>query len=122
MRITRNGFTTVDCLVALILVSVGVLSTTATVALAIRAAAEGSQAARAARLLLSESARLSADLARGAGACAALTPGRRPGQAGLRLFSSATAATGGRSVQLVVVYPTVRGQHTDSASTFLPCH
>lgn len=122
MQIHRNGFTTVDCLVALILVSVGVLSTTATVALAIRAAAEGSHAARAARLLLAESARLSADLARGGGACAALTPGLRLGQAGLRLFSSATAAAGGRSVQLVVTYPTVRGQHTDTASTFLPCH
>lgn len=121
MRMHRDGFTTIDCLVALILFSIGVLGTTATVALAIRAAAEGSHAARAARLFLAESARLAADVARGAGACSAATPGLRPGQAGLRLFSSATAAVGGQSVQLIVTYPTVRGQRTDSASTFLPC-
>jgi Tfp pilus assembly protein PilV len=118
----RDGFTTVDCLVALTLFSVGVLGTTATVALAIRAAAEGSHAARAARLLLAESARLSANVSRGAGACSAATPGYRLGQAGLRLLSSATAAVGGQRVQMIVTYPTVRGQHTDTASTFLPCH
>ena len=122
MRMYRDGFTTIDCLVALILFAVGVLSTTATVALAIRAAAEGSHAARTARLFLAESARLAAEVARGAGACAAATPGLRLGQAGLRLVSSVTAAVGGQSVQLVVTYPTVRGQHADTASTFLPCH
>lgn len=122
MRMHQDGFTTIDCLVGLILFAVGVLGTTATVALAIRAAAEGSHAARTARLLLAESARLAADVARGAGACSAATPGLRSGQAGLRLLSSTTAAVGGQIVQLVITYPTVRGQHTDTASTFLRCH
>ena len=122
MRRGQQGFTTIDCLLALIVFTVGVLGATATMALAIRAAAEGSHAARAARLLLAESARLSADLAGGAGACSALTPGLQLGQAGLRVLSSASTAVGGRSVQLIVTYPTVRGQHTDTASTFLPCH
>jgi type II secretory pathway component PulJ len=121
MRSDRTGFTTVDCLVALVVFAIGVLGATATIALAIRAAAEGSHAARAARLLLGESATLSAQIAGAGGACAGATPGTRVGQAGLQLISSMTATGGGRSVQLVVTYPTVHGLHTDTANTFLPC-
>ena len=122
MGIRREGFTTVDCLVGLICFSVGVLGTSATVALAIRTAAEGSNAVRAARLLVTEAARLSAEIARGAGACSGATPGSRTGQGALRVTSSAIAVSGGQDVRIVVAYPTARGQRSDTATTFLPCH
>ncbi|MEO8636103.1 MAG: hypothetical protein ABI587_12570 [Gemmatimonadales bacterium] len=122
MNTDRDGFTTIDCLVALVVFAVGVLGSTATVALAIRAAAEGGHAARAAWLLSAESARLTAEVAGAAGACAAATPGLRFGQSGLRLTSSTIAARGGQFVQLVATYQTVRGQHSDTANTFLPCY
>lgn len=122
MRPGQQGFTTIDCLIALIIFTVGALGATATMALAIRMAHEGSQAARAGRLLRDESARITADIAGSSGACAAARPGLRLGQSGVQLTSTLVPVTRGWQLHLVVTYPTVWGQHADSATGFIPCH
>ena len=122
MRWAQKGFTTIDCLVAMVVFTIGVLGATTTAALAIRLAHEGSQMARAGRLVADESARITADIAGAAGACSGATPGARFGQSGIQLTSTLRPAAGGQQLEMVVTYPTVRGQHVDSAAGFVRCH
>jgi type II secretory pathway component PulJ len=122
MRSGQDGFTTLEVLLGLIIFTLGALGATASVAFATRLAHEGSQAARAARLLQEESARLTAAIAGAGGSCAAARPGARTGPAGLQLSSVLFPAVRGRALRMTVTYPTARGQHTDSAAGFLVCH
>ena len=122
MRWAQQGFTTIDCLVAMVVFTIGALGAATTAALAIRLAHEGSQMARAGRLVADESARITADIAGAAGACSGATPGARLGQSGIQLISTLRPAAGGQLLDMVVTYPTVRGQHVDSAAGFVRCH
>jgi type II secretory pathway component PulJ len=122
MRSGQDGFTTLEALLALIVFTLGALGATASVAFATRLAHEGSQAARAGRLLQEESARLAAEIAGAGGYCAAARPGARTGPDGLRLASTLLPAVRGRELRMTVTYPTARGLHADSAGEFLVCH
>jgi type II secretory pathway component PulJ len=122
MRCGQDGFTTLEALLALVVFTLGALGATASVAFATRLAQEGSQAARAGRLLQEESARLVAEIAGAGGSCAAARPGSRTGQAGLQLSSTLFPVMRGRDLRMVITYPTAGGPHTDSASGFLVCH
>lgn len=121
MPTDHRGFSTLECLVAILLMSIGALGAAATSAYAIRTVGEGNRAVRAARLLSAQTGQLRLRLRQAGGSCLALTAGLALGPHGEQLSWQVGSGQGGRQLTLVASYPTARGQHADTTSGFLAC-
>ncbi|HTS89812.1 MAG TPA: hypothetical protein VMG41_15065 [Gemmatimonadales bacterium] len=118
----ERGFSTVECLVAVTLVSVGVLGALGTLSAAIRLGHRGDHAAAGARLLVETMGRLQADLGRANGRCAPLAgDGAVWAGSGERVDWSLVPVAGGLTVRLTLAYPTESREVSDTSWSFLPC-
>jgi type II secretory pathway component PulJ len=115
-----RGTSTVEALVALTLFALVGLSAAASAALSLRAATEGSHAARAARLATAIAQDLGR-LSRTHGGCRSLVPGRTSAPSGESARWWFEPALGGAAVHIEVSYQTVRRQHSDSLWSFVRC-
>ncbi len=118
----RRGISTIECLIAITVFSLGALGSAGTVALGIRLSTRGTHAAEAARLAAESLERLRSSLANSSRSCAALTPGSLSGAPGQTARWTIRPAAGGAEISILTSYPTPTGQHVDSASGFLRCH
>lgn len=121
MRANCRGVSTVECLVALTLLSIAALGNAASFLYALRAIGEGSRTVRAARLLSAQTGRLRLAVRLAGGSCQPLTGGLIPGSHGEQLVWLASPVHGGRALTYIVSFPTVRGQYTDTTYGFLAC-
>ncbi|MEO8140346.1 MAG: hypothetical protein ABI742_11910 [Gemmatimonadota bacterium] len=117
-----GGFSTVECLVAITLFSIGALGAAGSTALGVRAYSRGTHVAAAARLAGEVIVDLRHRLRIGQLSCARLSPGSRNTPAGEVVSWALTPVSRGVEVRLALSYATPVGQHTDSAEVFLRCH
>ena len=118
----ERGFSTVECLIALTLVSVGLLGALGTFSAAIRLGHRGDHAAAGARLLVDAMGRLRAGLERANGRCAPLAgDGVVWAASGERVDWSLDPVAGGLTVRLTLAYPTESREVSDTSWSFLPC-
>jgi hypothetical protein len=121
MLLNTRGLSTIECLIAITILSIGALGNVAASAYALRTVREGNRAVRAARLLSTHTGRLRQLVRQAGGSCSALTAGRISGTHGEQLSWSVGPGTGGAGLTFVVSFPTVRGQRADTAYGFLQC-
>ncbi len=119
---STHGSSTIESLVALIVFAVGALGASGVMALSLRLSTEGDRAAAAARLLSDEANRLRASLSANGGRCSGVAGSSRQTPLGVLATSAVSPVQGGLSLRIAVSYPTVRGQHGDTAVGFLACH
>jgi type II secretory pathway pseudopilin PulG len=117
MSTARSGLTTVECLVALVVFSLGALGAAGTGALALRTAGEGWRASASARVA---AARIdSLRLARLP--CGVSRSGSRQLPGGIAEQWSAQAAGRGHVVVVVITRAAPRGPVRDSIESYLTC-
>lgn len=121
MRLTARGFSTVECLVALTLFSLGALGAAGTIALGIRTAASGTHLSRATRIAGEVQDMMRYRLRTSQRSCSLVTPGRRIGPAGEVVDWSVAPASGGVRLVISLTYATPTGHGTDSIPGFLRC-
>jgi len=121
MRLGAGGFSIIECLMALVVFTVGVLAAAGTTALAVRASGEGESAAAAAGLARGTLDSLRYQVAVAGGECAAAASGAGSGPRGTTLAWTVTAAPHGLGVMLIVTFPTVRGLKADTLWSHLSC-
>jgi prepilin-type N-terminal cleavage/methylation domain-containing protein len=107
------GFTLLEVLVALLVLSIALLGFVGTLAPAVRLSGEGRLRARAAEVMASRLDELRAELARSGPGCNPPAGGSAGDPAGLRESWSATAGAGYVTVAIVVA--------ADTLHTALPC-
>jgi hypothetical protein len=112
---------TVECLVALIVFSLGALGAAGTAALGVRAFATGTHAALVARLAGETVSGLRHQLRIGHQSCAAVSAGSLVGASGETVNWTLTPADRGVDITLALGYRIPVGQHTDTIHGFLPC-
>lgn len=112
------GVTIVECLVALVLLSIGVLSAAGTVGASARLLRTGDEETAAARRVLSIVDSLRAAVARGGGTCASLSSGSAQDR-GIEVNWATGAAASGAAVELTVAYP--GRAHRDTVATRIGC-
>lgn len=117
----NRGVSTVECLVALTMLAVGALGAAGMSAYALRTVVEGNRAARAARLLAAQTGRLRLGVRQSGGSCLALSGGLVSGSDGEQVQWLVGPSLGGRDLNFLVTFPTVRGQHIDTATGFVAC-
>ncbi len=122
MARSSRGVSTVECLVALTVFSLGALGAAGTVALGIRASASGNHLGTATRLAQEVIEEAHQRLTMGQQSCAVLGPGRRNGPGGEVVSWGLVAVDGGARLVMALSYATPVGQHTDSIKSFLRCH
>lgn len=115
-----RGFSTIECLIALLVFSIGALGSVGTVALSLRTAQEGTAATAVARRAASVLDSLRAAVASPGAPCSGVTAGAVTTTAGEVRWQLAPA-TGGRLIDLQASYPTVRGLRVDSLRGYLRC-
>ena len=121
MRLGTSGLTTVECLVALLLATSGLLGAVGTVALSVRLEGRGSSAAAAARWSLAVLDSLQGVAGRAGGHCAAIGSGGSTGPRGASARWTVLPAGRGVALSLQLAYPTVTGPHVDSVLGFISC-
>ena len=115
------GFTTIECLVALVVFAVGVLGAAGTMALAWRIEMAGERAAVAARIGGSLLDSLRGVVTAGEGHCVGLSGGAQQGPHGTRAGWTTAPATGGLEVSLTLSFRSLAATSTDTVWTFIPC-
>jgi len=116
-----GGFTTIECLVALIVFAIGVLGAAGTMALAWRAEVAGERAALAARLGGSVLDSLRGAVAADGGRCDQLVGGESDGPRGIRAAWALIPSAAGRETILRLSFRSLAVTATDTAWTFIPC-
>jgi hypothetical protein len=121
MRADQRGVSTVECLVALTLLTIAALGNAASSVYALRTIGEGNRTVRAARLLSAQTGQLRLAVRLAGGSCQPLTSGQIWGSHGESLAWQAGPVPGGRVLTYIISFPTVRGQYTDTTLGFLAC-
>jgi len=121
MNIHNRGISIVECLVALTMLSIGALGAGGTAAYALRTVVEGNRAGRAARLLAAQTGQLRLRVRQAGGSCLALSGGQVSGPDGEQVRWQVSPRPGGQDLSFLISFPTVRGQHADTALGFLAC-
>jgi len=121
MTSDARGITTVECLMALMVFTVGVLGAAGALSLATRLEMAGASQARAARWTgnVLDSLRASRDQA--AGSCASISSAWLTQPSGLSAYLSSTPAVAGREIELALDIPAIAGVEGETAWTFIPC-
>jgi Tfp pilus assembly protein PilV len=119
-RPSQAGFSTIECLLALVILTIGILGSAGTMGLAVRAAHAGAAAATAARLIVSLRDSLQSLVVASGGACSTLAGGSATAAHAVRATWVATVDPGGREIMLRVTRPALRTA-TDSLVVFIPC-
>lgn len=115
---SKAGVTIVECLMALVLLSIGLLSATGTVGAAARLMRAGDMSATAARRLVSIADSLRGTVTRSAGSCAAIGGGISD-EGALELAWSVATVPGGRDIELTVGY--AGRAHRDTVVAHVAC-
>lgn len=121
MRPTAAGISTIECLVAITVFSLGALGAAATTALGIRTAASGTHLGTATRIAAEVVERAQFQLRSGQQLCSVLTPGNRTGPGGVVVNWTVTPVALGTRLVVGLTYMTPTGQHSDSVVEFLRC-
>lgn len=121
MRRAPSGFTLLEVLVAMLIVTVGLLGFAGTLRPVASLTGEGKARGRAALLLTSRVSRLRAELLASAPGCAVPVAGSE--QQGSGTIESWTASLDGRvvEVRMTVSIPRSRGPTADTLFTRIPC-
>ncbi len=119
-RLERQGLSTIEVLIALVVLSTGVLGTLGTMALAWRTQRSAERLALATRTTASVFDSLRAAVLAGGRECAVLSPGRMAGPA-VDASWTALPVPGGRRITLTLSYLPEGLRRPDSAWTLLPC-
>lgn len=121
MRRARAGFTLLEVLVAILIVTMGLLGLAGTLGPVASLAGEGKARGRAALQLTSRLNRLRSELRTSAPDCVAPLSGSELQGAGIR--ETWTASLDGRlvDVQITVSVPRSRGEIADTLVTRIPC-
>jgi Tfp pilus assembly protein PilV len=120
-RDARRGITTVECLMALMVFTVGVLGAAGALSLAIRVEMAGANQARAARWTGNVLDSLRADRDQAAGSCAPISSGWLSQPRGLSGQLVSVPVAGGRVVELALDIPSIAGVAGETVWTFIPC-
>lgn len=117
-----RGVSTIECLVALTVFSVGALGAAGSVALGIRTMASGTHVSAATRIAgeVIETAYFRLKAAQQS--CSAVAGGGRRGPSGEAVNWVVSPVDGGARLLISLTYATPTGQHTDSIQGFLRCH
>jgi hypothetical protein len=121
MHTATSGTTTIEALIALTVLSAGVLGAAGTVALSLRASLDGDEAARAARLARDAVTDIHARLDAAGGGCAAALSGTVEGTRGQGARWSLLPAPRGRRILIEISYATAVTQRRDSFWSFVRC-
>jgi hypothetical protein len=113
--------TTVEALVALTMLTAGILGAAGTVATGIRTAHRGDQTSRGVRLSGDVMARIHAGIAGAGGACGSLAPGTLESLVGPSVRWSVQPQRGGRMVLMAISYPPAGARSQDSLWSFVRC-
>lgn len=112
----RNGFTILEVLVAVMVLTVGILAMASTAALVTRMIGQGQRYSEVSAVA---SQRIEMMRSR---SCSALANGSATSGAYVLTWTVDSVAAGkARSVQVIVVSPVVRGTRADTFATTLPC-
>jgi|SRR5690242_13733733 hypothetical protein len=115
------GFSTIECLLALVIFAVGILGSAGTLGLAIRSVQAGAAAASTARLALSLRDSLAARVRAAGDDCGVLAGGRSEAPHGVSASWRVTASGGGSRIELTVSRPGLQGLAADTLIAFVPC-
>lgn len=121
MSPVRNGFSTVEVMVALVLFTAGVLGAGGMMALAWRAELTGERAAVAARLAGSILDSLRASVIDGQGRCDRLQPGSESLAHGTFAAWTSRGSAAGREVVVRLAFSSLAAPVEDTVWTFVPC-
>lgn len=116
-----SGTTTVEALVALTILTAGILGAAGTVAMSLRAAHRGDQTARGVRLSGEVMARIRSRIAGTGGACGSLAPGTLESPGGVSVRWSLQPERGGQVVLMEISYPPAGARSQDSLWSFVQC-
>jgi Tfp pilus assembly protein PilV len=117
----RAGFSTIECLIALVVLTIGILGSAGTMGLAVRAVHTGAAAATAARLVVSLRDSLESLVRATGGSCAALAGGSSAGAHAVRATWRAAGGRGGQEIELTVTRFALRHGAADTVRMFIPC-
>ncbi|MEX0691142.1 MAG: prepilin-type N-terminal cleavage/methylation domain-containing protein [Gemmatimonadales bacterium] len=115
MTRNRNGFTVVEVIIAIVILSVGIISLAGTAALVTRMVAQGQRYTEAAQL-----ANRRFEILRSMD-CATLEAGSATGGQFTETWTITTVGTNGRTLSVVVQSPTGTGVRADTFSTTRFC-
>ena len=104
----RDGFTVIEVIIAIVILSVGIIALASTAGLVTRMVAQGQRYSEAAQLANRRFELLRAE------SCTTLAAGSTTSGQFTETWTIATVGTGGRRFTVVVVSPTGTGFHTDS--------
>jgi hypothetical protein len=121
MHTATAGTTTIEALIALTVLSAGVLGAAGTVALSLRASRDGDEAAQAAWLAGYAMTEIHARLDAAGGRCDAALSGTLEGTGGRSVRWSLQPLPRGRQILIEISYSTVRAQRRDSLWSFVRC-
>jgi hypothetical protein len=121
--VNRNlsGTTTIEGLVALTILTAGILGAVGTVAINLRAAHHSDLTSRGVRLAGEVMARIRSGIDRAGGVCASLSAGTLESTAGVSVRWSLLPERGGRAVLMEISYPSAGGRSQDSLWSFVRC-
>jgi Tfp pilus assembly protein PilV len=122
MRCSSRGVSTVECLVALTLFSLGALGAAGTITLGIRTAATGTHLSSATRMAGEAFEAAQSQLRSGRQSCSVLRAGSRNGPGGETISWTVQPAVRGARLIIALTYATPTGQRTDTILGFLRCH
>src|SRR5262245_60951921 len=111
--LARNGFSTVEALIALVVFSIGALGAAGAMALAWRAELAGEGAAEASRAVGSVLDSLRTSVVGGNGRCDLLSSGSETAPHRVTLSWSAEPSAGGREIYLSLAFPALAAPVTD---------
>jgi Tfp pilus assembly protein PilV len=120
-RHSHAGFSTIECLLALVILTVGVLGSAGTMGLAVRAVHAGAAAATAARLVVSLRDSLQSRVIAAGGACSALSGGSNAASPAVQASWVTVTVPGGREIELTVTRPGLRASLVDTVAVFIAC-
>lgn len=115
------GFTLVEVMIAIIVLSVGALAMAGTSAAAIRMVGQGKRSTQAAQLAVSRLETLRRISRSTSPACTSLTSGNANAAYGMSESWTVTGAGATRSVQIIVRHPEQRGLQIDTVQAVLGC-
>jgi len=121
MRLRQSGFSTVECLMALVVFTLGMLGAVGTVAVSIRLEAQGAVAAEASRWSAGLLDSLRTAVAQSGGRCSAVVSATRSGAHGLSAQWQVRGVAHGAEIQLQLSAPLRGRSHRDTLNGFVPC-
>jgi Tfp pilus assembly protein PilV len=116
-----SGTSTIEVLVSLTILAIGMLGAAGTVAASLRSAHRADQTTRAVRLVGEVMVQVRSRLASAGGACGSIAAGMVNGLGGLSATWATRPARRGRAILIAIRYPAATARQEDSLWSFVQC-